>query len=60
MNVLSGIAQIYKFKMKRLEKFADRGVEKSERIKIDRSASGIGLIKLIALPCILFLEQNAN
>ena len=60
MTVLSGIAPINKLKLKGLEKFAERGLEKSERIKIYRSASGIGLIKLIALPCIVFLEQNAN
>ena len=45
---------------KPLRKFADRRVEKSERIKIFRSDSGIRLIKLIALPCIIFLEQNAH
>ena len=45
---------------KPLRKLADRRVEKSERIKIFRSDSGIRLIKLIALPCIAFLEQNAH
>ena len=64
MNVLSGVVPINKVELKKLEKplrkLADRRVEKSERIKIFQSDSGIRLIKLIALPCIAFLEQNAH
>ena len=64
MNVLSGVVQINKVELKKFEKslrkLADRRVEKRERIKIFRSDSRIPLIKLIALPCIVFLEQNAN
>ena len=64
MNVLSGVAPINKVELNKfenpLQKLADRQVEKSERIKIFRSDSGIRLIKLIALPCIAFLEQNAH
>ena len=64
MNVLSGVVPINKVELKKFEKslrkLADRRVEKRERIKISRSDSGIRLIKLIALPCIAFLEQNAH
>ena len=64
MNVLSGVVPINKVELKKFEKslrkLADRRVEESERIKIFRSDSGIRLIKLIALPCIAFLEQNAH
>ena len=64
MNVLSGVVPINKVELKQFEKplrkLADRRVEKIERIKIFRSDSGIRLIKLIALPCIAFLEQNAH
>ena len=63
MNVLSAVVPINKVELKKfeksLQKLADRRVEKRERIKIFRSDSGIRLIKLIALPCIAFLEQNA-
>ena len=63
MNVFSGIVPINKVELKKFEKtlrkLADRRVEKSERIKFFRSDSGIRLIKLIALPCIAFL-QNAH
>ena len=63
MNVLSGVLPINKVESKKFEKplrkLADKRVE-SERIKIFRSDSGIRLIKLIALPCIAFLEQNAH
>ena len=45
MNVLSGVVPINKVALKKFEKplrkFADRGVEKSERIKIFQSDSGI-------------------
>ena len=64
MNVLSGVVPIKKVELKKFEKplrkLADRRVEKRERIKVFRSDSGIRLIKLIALPCIAFLEQNAH
>ena len=64
MNVLSGVVPINKVELKKFEKplckLVDRRVEKSERIKIFRSDSRIRLIKLIALPCIAFLEQNAH
>ena len=64
MNVLSGVVPINKVELKKFEnplrKLAERRVEKSERIKNFRSDSGICLIKLIALPCIAFLEQNAQ
>ena len=64
MNVLSGVVSIKKVELKKFEKslgkLADRRVEKKERIKIFRSDSGISLIKLIALPCFAFLEQNAH
>ena len=63
MNVLSGVVPISKVEFKKFEKplrkLADRRVEKRDR-KIFRSDSGIRLIKLIALPCIAFLEQNAH
>ena len=64
MNVFSGAVPINKVELKRIEKslskIADRGVEKSERIKFFQSDSRIRLIKLIALPCIVFLKQNAH
>ena len=64
MNVLSGVAPINKVQLKKFEKplrkLAERRVEKSEKFKIFRSDSGIRLIRLIALPCIVFLEQNAH
>ena len=64
MNVLSGVVPINKVEFKKFEKplrkLADRRIEKNERIKIFRSDPGIRLIKLIALPCIDFLEQNAH
>ena len=64
MNVLSGVVPINKIEFKNFEKplrkLAEGRIEKSERIKIFRSDSGIRLIKLIALPCIVFLEQNAR
>ena len=64
MNVLSGVVPINKVELNKFEKplrkLADRRVEKSERIKFFRSDSRIRLIKLIALPCIAFLEQNAH
>ena len=64
MNVLSGVVPINEVELKKFEKslrkLADRRVGKSERIKIFRSDSGIRLIKLIALPCIAFLEQNVH
>ena len=64
MNVLSGVVPINdvefeKFE-KQLRKFADRRVGKSARFKIFRTDSGIRLIKLIAFPCMAFLEQNAR
>ena len=61
MNVLSGAnkVELKKFE-KPLQKLVDRRAEKSERIKIFRSDSAIRLIKLIALPGIAFLEQNAH
>ena len=64
MNVLSGVVPIKKVELKKIEKplrkLADWRVKKSERIKIFRSDSEIRLIKFIALPCIVFLEQNAH
>ena len=64
MNVLSGVVPINKVELKKFEKplrtLADRQVGKSERINIFRSDSGIRLIKLIALPCIAFLEENVH
>ena len=64
MNVLSGVVPIKKVELKNFEKplrkLADRRVGKNERIKIFRSGSGIRLIKLIALPCIVILEQNVH
>ena len=64
MKVLSGVVAINKVELKKFEKLlrklADRQVEKNERIKLFRSDSGIRLIKLISLPCIAFLEQNAH
>ena len=64
MNVLSGVVPMNKVELKKFEKslrkLADRRVEETERIKIFGSDSGIRLIKLIALPCIAFLEQNAH
>ena len=57
MNVLSGVVPINKVQLKKFEKplrkFADRGV----RIKVFRSHSGIRLIELIALLCIVCLEK---
>ena len=64
MNVLSGVVPIKKVELKKFEKpvrkLPDRRVGKNERIKIFRSDSGIRLVKLIALPCIAFLEQYAH
>ena len=64
MNVLSGVLPINKVEFKKFEKtprkLAERRVEKSERIKIFPSNSGIRLIKLIALPCIAFLGPKCT
>ena len=64
MNVLSGVVPINKVEFKKFEKtlrkLADMRVEKSERIKIIRSNSGIRLIKLIALRCVAFLEPKCT
>ena len=58
MNVLSGVLPINKVELKKFEKplrkLADRRVEKSERIKIFWSDSGIRLIKLIAFTLYCF------
>ena len=59
MNVFSGVVPINKVELKKFEKPLSKLAD-SERIKIFRSDSGIRLIKLIALPCIAFLEQNAH
>ena len=63
MNVLSGVVPLNKVELKKFEKplrkLANRRVEKSESQNF-RSDSGIRLIKLIALPFMVFLEQNAK
>ena len=64
MNVLSGVVPVNKKELKKFEKtlrqLSNRNLGKTERIKIIQSPSGNNLIQLIALPCIEYLEQNAN
>ena len=65
MNVLSGVVPVNKVEFKKNEKpprtLTDRRVEKKVReTKLFDQIQGIRLIILIALPCIVFLEQNAH
>ena len=62
MNVLSGVVPVNKKELKKFEKtlrqLSNRKVGKTERLKIFQSPSLNNLIKLIALPCIEYIEQN--
>ena len=64
MNVLSGVTPINKVELKKFEKplrkLADRRVEKSERIKIFRSDSGIRLIKLRYLVLLFWSKMHTE